>query len=270
MKKIISMSLWVQKDKMNPDNIHQCGEMYCNGAIRNMEIQKDQGIFKDWIFRIFIDDSVPLHIQSKLKSMGAEIINMTNVYLPNTHDKRYPGMFWRFLVMEDPSVDIFIVRDVDSRINKRDELAVNDWLKTNKILHVMRDHPHHHYKILGGMWGHQSHLNRISIEEKVINFIKNKKYIFKRMDDMVFLNLIYDYYQSFNKNERSILEHDQFFNYENTISFPSNEYDVNLGNYYNYVGEIFDKDDKPISKERDSNLFKNYKIIMKHKINIFK
>ena len=40
------------------------------------------------------------------------------------------------------------------------------------------------------------------------------------MDDMVFLNLLYDYYQSFNKNERSILEHDQFFNYENTIIIP--------------------------------------------------
>lgn len=271
MKKIISMSLWVQKDRMNPSTTQQCGLMYCNGAIRNMEIQMNEGIFKDWIFRIFIDDSVPLHVQSKLKSMGAELINMTNVYVPESYEKRYPGMYWRFLPMDDPSVDVFIVRDVDSRINKRDELAVNDWLKTDKVLHVMRDHPHHYYKILGGMWGHQSHLHRIPIQEKINEFLKNRKYTFKRMDDMKFLDYIYDYYYYKNyKDEISVVEHDQFFNYSNAISFPSNEYNPKLGNYYHFVGEIFDKDDEPVTKERDADLFKNYKKIMTNKKHLFK
>ena len=58
-------------------------------------------------------------------------------------------MFWRFL-FDDSSVDIFIVRDVDSRINK-EESAVKEWLESDKLLHIMRDHPHHYYKILGGM-----------------------------------------------------------------------------------------------------------------------
>ncbi|CAM9970164.1 unnamed protein product, partial [Discosporangium mesarthrocarpum] len=30
-----------------------------------------------------------------------------------------PGMFWRFLPADDPTVDRFIVRDVDSRLNAR-------------------------------------------------------------------------------------------------------------------------------------------------------
>ena len=47
---------------------------------------------------------------------------------------KIPGMFWRFLPFDDKDVDIFIVRDTDSRINLREELAVKYWLESNKIL----------------------------------------------------------------------------------------------------------------------------------------
>ena len=46
-----------------------------------------------------------------------------------------PGMYWRFLPIVDPEVDIFIVRDVDSRISKRGENIVNEWVNSDKILH---------------------------------------------------------------------------------------------------------------------------------------
>ena len=41
------------------------------------------------------------------------------------------GMFWRFLVADDPSVDRFIVRDSDSRLNARDAFAVVDWIRSD-------------------------------------------------------------------------------------------------------------------------------------------
>ena len=266
MKKIISMSLWIQKNRMNPDTKQQCGDMYINGAIRNLEIQKEKNIFKDWTFRIYLDNSVPLHIITKLISMGAEVINMSNFYIPETYDKTYPGMYWRFLPMQDPSVDIFIVRDIDSRINERDEKAVNAWLNSNETLHIIRDHPHHHYKILGGMWGHKSHRERLNIKNMIDTFLKKRNNTFKRMDDMTFLNQIYDYY--YNKND--VLEHDQFFNYPNSQPFPDNSYDINKGNYYPYVGEIYDKNEQAVTLERDTELFKNYKTIMKNKLHLFK
>jgi len=34
------------------------------------------------------------------------------------------GMFWRFLVADDPTVDRFIIRDSDSRLNARERFAV--------------------------------------------------------------------------------------------------------------------------------------------------
>ncbi|CAM9361078.1 unnamed protein product [Choristocarpus tenellus] len=63
-------------------------------------------------------------------------------------------MHWRFMPADDPSVDRFIVRDVDSRLNTRDRIAVEEWIRSNLSLHVMRDHPcHSHYPMNGGMWG---------------------------------------------------------------------------------------------------------------------
>ena len=88
-------------------------------------------------------------------------------------NSKIPGMYWRFLPIEDKNVDLFIVRDVDSRINNREEEAVNEWIQSDKILHVMRDHPHHYYKILGGMWGFKNSHN-INFQNMLDNFLKKR------------------------------------------------------------------------------------------------
>ena len=62
-------------------------------------------------------------------------------------------MNWRFLPTLDPQVDFFMSRDLDSLIFEREYSAVEEWLKSSKSLHIMRDHPLHKTAILGGMWG---------------------------------------------------------------------------------------------------------------------
>lgn len=251
MKKIISFSLWCQDNQLCKNKINENKNMYCNGAIRNLEIQKEIGIYKDWTLRFYINDTVPISVQDKLKQLGGELINMTN--------SKIPGMFWRFLAFDDPSVDIFIVRDTDSRINTREENAVNVWLKSDKLLHIMRDHPHHYYKILGGMWGYKNYQERIHINSKIDSFLKERNYKFKRMDDMTFLDSIYD------SLDGKSLEHDEFFKYKYSQPFPTNEYN---NDYYNYIGEIFDENNNCPNKERDSMLLKNQHY--KNKIKKFK
>jgi hypothetical protein len=68
-----------------------------------------------------------------------------------------PKMF-RYLVMLDPNVDVFISRDVDSIIWPREVDAVAEWLKSNFTFHVMRDHPFHGSIILAGIKS-QTHPN---------------------------------------------------------------------------------------------------------------
>jgi len=59
----------------------------------------------------------------------------------------------RFRPIDQPGVSIMIVRDADSRINKRDEWCILDFIASPKLFHIIRDHPYHTVPILAGMWG---------------------------------------------------------------------------------------------------------------------
>ena len=108
MNKVISFSLWCQDKPLDNYN-YQTHNMYCFGAIKNLELKNQ--FYKDWTFRYYVNSTVPNDVQDKLKELGGELVDMTN--------SKIPGMYWRFLPIEDKNVDLFIVRDVDSRINKR-------------------------------------------------------------------------------------------------------------------------------------------------------
>ncbi len=60
------------------------------------------------------------------------------------------GRMFRFLVMLDPNVDVFISRDTDSVILRREVDAVDEWLRSNYTFHLMRDHKNHTAIILAG------------------------------------------------------------------------------------------------------------------------
>ena len=62
-------------------------------------------------------------------------------------------MFWRFFPILDDKVERLLVRDADSRFSKRECQAVQEWIVSEKSLHVIRDHPMHNAPILGGLWG---------------------------------------------------------------------------------------------------------------------
>jgi len=67
-------------------------------------------------------------------------------------------MMWRFTVVDDSEVDVFIVRDADSRLTPRDAAVAADWLRqrpeTAAVFHCIRDHPSHtRFPVSGGLWG---------------------------------------------------------------------------------------------------------------------
>ncbi|KAK3863482.1 hypothetical protein Pcinc_016151 [Petrolisthes cinctipes] len=60
---------------------------------------------------------------------------------------------WRMGVIGDPLVGRYLNRDADSPILQREVDAVDDWLRSGKCFHIMRDNPVHKVEILAGMWG---------------------------------------------------------------------------------------------------------------------
>jgi hypothetical protein len=108
-------------------------------------------VYPGWEVWIYHGNDVPLPV---LQVLGAQkhvaLINLSKA--PNVPLKN--GMTWRFLVASDPSVDYFIVRDIDSRLGVRERFAVDEWMASGLPFHVMRDHPgHSKFPMSGGMWG---------------------------------------------------------------------------------------------------------------------
>lgn len=135
-KKIISFSVWGNNPK------------YVIGAIRNAELGNK--FFRGWICRFYIGRSTltgsPNDIQL-LKSLdNVEVISMEE-------EGDWTGMFWRFYPIADEDVGVMISRDADARLSRRDFVAVNEWIKSPNKFHIIRDHPYHSFKIMGGMWG---------------------------------------------------------------------------------------------------------------------
>lgn len=132
MKRVIAFSLWGKSPK------------YCVGAVKNVvEARKH---YPGWECWFYCGKSVPTEIVQSLKEEGAKVIL-------RDEEGDWTGMFWRFEPITDPEVEVMISRDTDSRLSRREAVAVKEWLDSGKLFHVMRDHPAHATEILGGMWG---------------------------------------------------------------------------------------------------------------------
>tara|TARA_R110000822_G_scaffold303122_1_gene427685 strand:+ start:2422 stop:3069 length:648 start_codon:yes stop_codon:yes gene_type:complete len=209
VKKVISYSLWGD----NP--------IYTHGALRNLEMAKE--IYPDWICRFYLDKNVPEDIVTKLKEGGAEVYKYMK-------DGDWYAMFWRFLPVSDPKVDVMISRDCDSRLTIREKEAVEEWLKSDKLFHIMRDHPYHKTEILGGMWG---------VKKPLLNDMKSlmgsyKMGNFWQTDQNFLRERIYPLVKDY------AMVHDEYF--EKT-SFPSPRVDGE------FVGEAFNENDELLHPE---------------------
>jgi hypothetical protein len=69
-------------------------------------------------------------------------------------EDEYPGvgLFQRFLVMNDPAVGRFLVRDCDARLSAPEADLVRQWTKSGYPFHVMRDHVLHSELMIGCLW----------------------------------------------------------------------------------------------------------------------
>jgi hypothetical protein len=132
-RNVISFSIWGSQPR------------YLNGAVTNAIVARF--IYPGWTARFYTDGNVPSGFVEALKKQGAEVVMVPDKPAV-TH-----GLFWRFLVEDDPAVDLYIVRDCDSVLNVKERWAVADWLSRGRAFHLMRDQPNHSELILAGMWG---------------------------------------------------------------------------------------------------------------------
>jgi len=131
---VVSFSLWGD----NP--------FYLTGALENIKLMDE--IYPGWVSRFYVNKTVPKESILSIEKAGGQIKIIEDDLGP------YYGMFWRFFVNDDPTVDKYIIRDSDCRLNYREQACVRDWIKSGKKFHTIHDHFFHKgVPMLGGMWG---------------------------------------------------------------------------------------------------------------------
>ena len=90
---------------------------YCETAILNMDLAKE--IYPEWTCRFYVDSTVPVNVRERLILKGAEVVQV------GSEQAQLSGLFWRFLVMNDPNVNCFLIRDADSLVSYRERAAVD-------------------------------------------------------------------------------------------------------------------------------------------------
>lgn len=213
--KFVSFSLWGEK------------LIYNVGAVRNAELINK--IYNGWKMVLYYNSTVPKNTIERLNKLKVELIDMSD-------SKIHPSM-WRFTCCEKKNSEFSIFRDCDSRISMREKFAVDDWIKSNKTIHIMRDHPAHRMacgarkpSILAGMWGYKGVFEGLT--DKILNFQKENK--IENCYDQLFLKDIYEKYINDN------CTHDEFLEKK---PFPTKREDTL------FVGGRIDENDKPVGEQ---------------------
>jgi hypothetical protein len=117
---------------------------YNYGAMINLVLARK--FYPDWACRYYVDASVPQACVTFLRDNGADVRKIEDEY-PGV------GLFQRFLVMNDPTVGRFLVRDCDARLSAAEAELVQQWIDSGYPFHVMRDHVLHNELMIGCLWG---------------------------------------------------------------------------------------------------------------------
>ena len=132
MVKVFSFTLFGSQDK------------YCKGLLKNITLIEQK--FPEWQVWVYCGDEIPEDILVELNDHAC-------VRLIPTHQTGMLNKFYRFFAIDDPRVEICLIRDADSRIYERDEACIRQFLASDKLVHIIRDHPNHHHTMMAGMWG---------------------------------------------------------------------------------------------------------------------
>lgn len=118
--------------------------LYYRGLLENIYLA---GVhFPTWKVYVYYAPDV-------VESMITHLSVCSSVVLIPTHVMGPANMIHRFYAIDEPDVDVMLVRDADSRIHWKDRWAIREFLSSPQVAHTIRDHEAHTARIMGGLWG---------------------------------------------------------------------------------------------------------------------
>ena len=200
---------------------------YCLGMLKNIEQIKKH--FPEFGIYIHIGNDVPnMYVEQYQKYKNVKLIkyDFTGIIL----------MTYRFFSYDDDDIKMMLLRDADSRFNERDLWIINDFIKSDKNMFTIRDHPFHTAKIMGGQSGFRNiKLNLQSVYEREwklsnanASYWYDQKFlefsVYKRFVDelVVYTNIRNLVYENEKRNPITIQQKDGYDFCGNVVLFDAN------------------------------------------------
>ncbi len=118
---------------------------YYTGLLENIFLAGKY--FPDWKVYVYYGPDVS-------DSMVAHLRACTSVELRETNVTGPINMIHRFYAIDEPQVDLMMLRDADSRIHWKDRWAIRDFVRQPQfVAHTIRDNIEHTADMMGGLWG---------------------------------------------------------------------------------------------------------------------
>ena len=124
---------------------------YYTGLAENIVLI--QTYFPDWRIYVYAGADVPEYFCELLKRYRGVVVIQTGLLGAE-------NMIRRFYPIDEPDVDIMMVRDADSRIHWRDRWAIRQFVSSPfYLVHTIRDNIEHSAFLMGGLWGMRKSAN---------------------------------------------------------------------------------------------------------------
>ena len=213
MVKVFSFTLFGSLDK------------YCKGLLRNIELIHE--FFPDFETWVYIGNDVPVNILDSLR----EARNVRCIF---TGEVGLVNKFYRFFAIDSPEVDVCFVRDADSRILARDRSTIEDFLSSDCLFQIVRDHPNHFHAIMACSLSMRKGLLSEKLEDIFTEYRKNNE-VTTFWNDQEFLA------STFYPRVLSVsMIHDDLQNFEPySVKTP---FRVPIGDALHVVGQVYEFD----------------------------
>jgi hypothetical protein len=120
--------------------------------------------------------------ESMLTHLGA----CSNVVLFPTGITGEKNMIHRFYAIDEPGVDLMMVRDADSRIHWKDRWAIREFLASPCVAHTIRDNVEHTAVMMGGLWGLKKS-SGVNIRKEYAQYVEDASLGHRNAHDQNFL-----------------------------------------------------------------------------------
>lgn len=135
--------------------------------------------FPNWKVYVYYAPDVTERMINHLGACSNVVLRPTGITGPK-------NMIHRFFAIDEPDVDIMMVRDADSRIHWKDRWAIREFVASPFLFHTIRDNVEHSARIMGGLWGIKKAAG-ICIRDEYANYVEDTSKGFRNAHDQNFL-----------------------------------------------------------------------------------